>query len=125
MASESILRQIRYIQQGGCNSFKKGHLASYPLSIWTDADIWAYIKEFKESYCELYDKGAARTGCMFCGFGAHIEKTSRFARLRELHPKAYDIFMGYTNNGVTYREALERIGVQLPDGVRQLELFEE
>ncbi len=125
MAGESRGRTRGYIARGGCNSFSENHPVSYPLSIWTDADIWAYIKEFKVPYCELYDKGADRTGCMFCGFGAHIEKTSRFARLRELHPKAYGIFMGYTNNGVTYREALERIGVQLPDGVRQLDLFNE
>lgn len=125
MAGESLTRTRGYIRRGGCNSFKENHPISHPISIWTDTDIWAYLKEFKVPYCELYDKGADRTGCMFCGFGAHIEKTSRFARLRELHPKAYDIFMEYTNNGITYREALERVGVQLPDGVRQLDLFEE
>ena len=124
MAGESRGRTRGYIARGGCNSFSEKHPISYPLSIWTDDDIWAYLKEFKVPYCELYDKGADRTGCMFCGFGAHIEKTSRFARLRKLHPKAYGIFMNYTNNGVTYREALNRIGVQLPDGPRQLDLFE-
>jgi len=124
MAGESKMRKDTYIRRGGCNSFEGNRPASQPISIWTDADIWAYLKEFKVPYCELYDNGERRTGCMFCGFGAHIEKTSRFARLRELHPKAYDIFMGYTNNGITYRQALERIGVQLPDGIRQLELFE-
>lgn len=29
---------------------------------------------------------------MFCGFGAHLEKRSRFAFLYELHPKAYEVF---------------------------------
>lgn len=126
MANESDLRQHQYIKRGGCNAFEGKRPTSYPLSTWTDVDIWAYIKEFKAAYCEIYDiPGVRQTGCMFCGFGAHIEKTSRFARLRELHPKAYDIFMSYKNNGVTYREALERIGVQLPDGIRQLELFDE
>ena len=125
MAEESDFRKHQYIKRGGCNAFEGKRPTSYPLSIWTDGDIWAYMKEFKVPYCELYNKGADRTGCMFCGFGAHIEKASRFARLRALHPKAYDIFMGYTNNGVTYREALERIGVQLPDGPRQLDLFDE
>lgn len=61
---------------------------------------------------------------MFCGFGAHLEKRSRFAILYDLHPKAYEVFMRYENNGVTYRQVLHRIGVQLPDEVRQLELFE-
>ncbi len=120
MAGESKLRQQTYIHRGGCNSFKEDHLASYPISIWTDADIWAYLRKFKVPYCELYDKGHTRTGCMFCGFGAHIEKVSRFELLYDLHPKAYDLFMNYQNNGITYREALRTIGIQLPDENRQL-----
>lgn len=120
MAGESRLRQQQYIIRGGCNAFY-GHIASYPISIWTDADIWAYLRKFKVPYCELYDKGHTRTGCMFCGFGAHLEKVSRFELLYDLHPKAYKVFMNYKNNGTTYREALRTI-VQLPDENRQLKI---
>lgn len=120
MAGESDLRKRQYIRRGGCNSFQNNHIASYPISIWTDADIWAYLRKFKVPYCELYDKGHTRTGCMFCGFGAHIEKISRFELLYDLHPKAYNVFMNYQNNGYTYREALRAIGVQLPDEMPRL-----
>ena len=120
MAGESDLRKQQYIRRGGCNSFQNNHIASYPISIWTDADIWAYLRKFKVPYCELYDKGHTRTGCMFCGFGAHIEKISRFELLYDLHPKAYNVFMNYQNNGYTYREALRAIGVQLPDETPRL-----
>lgn len=124
MAGESNLRTQQYISRGGCNSFDGNHLASYPLSIWTDADIWAYLRKVNIPYCELYDNGFTRTGCMFCGFGAHLEKVSRFELLYNLHPKAYTMFMNYTNTGVTYRQALRTIGVRLPDENRQLELFD-
>lgn len=63
---------------------------------------------------------------MFCGYGCHEEKGgfNRFDILNYLHPKAYQVFMDYTNSGVTYREALEYIGIQLPDSPkRQLSLF--
>lgn len=123
MAAESTLRMQQYIRRGGCNSFDKNNLGSYPLSIWTDNDIWEYIQTYKIPYCELYDMGAIRTGCMFCGFGAHLEKHSRFELLFDLHPRAYHKFMDYTNNGITYREALRTIGVALPDECRQLKLF--
>lgn len=115
MAGESRLRSQQYIRRGGCNSFSDKSTASYPLSIWTDEDIWAYIRMFNVPYCELYDKGLSRTGCMVCGFGAQYEiENSRFELLNRLHPKAYRIFMDYTNNGVTYREALTKVGVKLP-----------
>ena len=45
MASESKLREIAYIQAGGCNVFDSSKGAeSKPLSIWNEEDIWAYIK---------------------------------------------------------------------------------
>lgn len=123
MAQESRLRQQQYIRRGGCNSFNEGHLASYPLSIWTEADIWAYIEKFKVPICSLYKRpGCNRTGCMFCGFGAHLEKRSRFAMLYDLHPALYKAFMRYENNGILYREALKKIGVILPDEIRQMEI---
>jgi 3'-phosphoadenosine 5'-phosphosulfate sulfotransferase (PAPS reductase)/FAD synthetase len=128
LATESRIRQQAYVKRGGCNSFRKNHLASYPLSIWTDEDIWAYIRKFNVPYCKLYkSQRCNRTGCMFCGFGAQLEKESRFSFLYELHPNFYKVFMNYENNGVTYREALRKIGVYLPDEDRQLKLpfFEE
>lgn len=123
MASESRLRKQQYILRGGCNSWKENHLASYPISIWTEADIWAYIHQFKIPICSIYSRqGCKRTGCMFCAFGAHLEKDSRFEMLYDLHPKLYKAFMRYENNGITYREALRKIGVLLPDEVRQQKL---
>lgn len=125
MAGESRLRQQAYISRGGCNSFKEGKLSSNPISIWTEDDIWAYIKRFNVPYCDIYNqRGCNRTGCMFCGFGAHIEKESRFRLLYRLHPEFYRICLGYENNGVTYREALHKIGLTLPDDPdRPLTLF--
>lgn len=123
MASESDLRKHQYIKRGGCNSFKETHLVSYPMSIWTDTNIWEYIRLFNIPYSPIYDiPGVEQTGCMFCGFGAHVEKVSRFERIYNLYPKAYNVFMNYQNNGYTYREALRAIRVQLPDENKQLKL---
>jgi 3'-phosphoadenosine 5'-phosphosulfate sulfotransferase (PAPS reductase)/FAD synthetase len=125
MADESRLRLQKWLQHG-CNLFDTDKTASYPLSIWTESDIWTYISKFNVKYSPIYDKGCKRTGCMFCGFGCHLEKGmfNRFDILKHLHLKAYQTFMAYKNNGVTYREALEYIGIKLPDSKnRQLRLF--
>lgn len=115
MAGESRMRESMYVQRGGCNEFEGKHKASYPLSIWTDKDVWAYIRRFDVSYCDIYDKGADRTGCVFCGFGANRKEDNRFMLLAERYPRLYEKCMGYENNGVRYEEALRKIGANLPD----------
>jgi 3'-phosphoadenosine 5'-phosphosulfate sulfotransferase (PAPS reductase)/FAD synthetase len=114
MAEESLVRQSAWLRTG-CNSFGKKHGISKPLSIWTEAEIYRYINRFNVRICDLYnDFRVHRTGCMFCGFGAHLESFSRFEILKERYPKMYDYFMKIENNGVTYREALNRCGIILP-----------
>lgn len=40
---------------------------------------------------KLKCSGCQRTGCIFCAFGAHLEKgETRFQRLAKTHPKQYD-----------------------------------
>jgi 3'-phosphoadenosine 5'-phosphosulfate sulfotransferase (PAPS reductase)/FAD synthetase len=115
MADESVLRQSAWLRTG-CNSFAKGHSISKPLSIWTDKDIYTYINRFNVRICDLYkDMRIRRTGCMFCGFGAHMESLSRFEVVKEMYPKLYTYFLNIENSGVTYREALNRCRIILPD----------
>jgi 3'-phosphoadenosine 5'-phosphosulfate sulfotransferase (PAPS reductase)/FAD synthetase len=88
-ASESRLREITYLQQG-CNSFT-GKIQSRPMSIWSEDDIWAYIKKYNLKYATIYDKGQKRTGCMFCMFGTHLEKEpNKFQCMAKTHPTLYD-----------------------------------
>lgn len=118
MASESLLREQQYLLRGSCNSFEKYNTFSTPLAVWTDSDIWSYIHDRKIELPDIYYKGVTRTGCVCCGFGAHIEK-DRYKTLYELHPKLYQTVMDYTNNGVTFREAIRKVlavkGYHLPD----------
>lgn len=69
------------------------------------------IEEFDlEGVSEAYGReqlkttGCNRTGCIFCGFGCHLEKEpSRFQRLKETHPRQYAYCIGggeYDEDGV-------------------------
>ena len=51
-----------------------------------------------ESGNALETTGCDRTGCIFCGFGAHLSDDGRFTRLKETHPRQYD----YCINGGEY-----------------------
>ena len=122
MADESNQRTTDYIKRGGCNSFAEighGRNTSHPLSIWLEKDIWECIEKYNIPISEIYKKGAARTGCMFCGYGCQFKDDNRLSLTYNLYPKWYEHFMNYTNNGVTYREALRKVlavnGLYLPD----------
>lgn len=108
MAEESSIRAIAYMSHGQCNFTSYGdRVQSWPLAIWKASDIWNYIKKYKVPISKIYKKGAKRTGCAFCGFGCHMD--DRLEYLLVNHPKMYETFLQYTNNGVTYKEALTKV----------------
>lgn len=120
MAAESNLRKQEYIKKG-CNSFESKRPASTPLGFWTEQDILQYLVENNLPYCSVYgeikqDKngkyyttGAKRTGCMFCMFGVHNEKSpNKFELIRETHPKLHD----YCINKLGCGRVLDFIGVK-------------
>lgn len=105
MAEESALRKQTY----SCNIYDSKRPISKPLLHWSKEDIWNYIRENHIKYCEVYDKGWDRTGCVFCLYGIHKEESpNRLERLYALHPKLYD----YVINKLNAKEVLEYIGVK-------------
>ena len=59
----------------------------------------------------LKTTGCERTGCMFCGYGCHLEKSpNRFERMKQTHPKIYDYIMrSKSDGGLGYKEIIEWI----------------
>lgn len=54
-----------------------------PIFDWTDSDVWEFIHKYKLPYCDLYDKGFHRIGCLFCPMALPREK----ARELRMFPK--------------------------------------
>lgn len=99
MASESQLRTQKWLQHG-CNLIDSKKPHSLPLSFWTEKDIWDYIKLYNLEVAAPYSMGYRRTGCIFCMFGAHLEKCpNRFQLLQRTHPKLWDYCMRDTGKG--------------------------
>lgn len=60
----------------------------------------------------LKTTGCQRTGCMFCGYGCHLEAEGegRFELMRQSHPKVYDYIMRpKEEGGLNYKEVIDWI----------------
>lgn len=59
----------------------------------------------------LKTTGVSRTGCMFCGYGCHLEKSpNRFELMKETHPKQYNYIMKpVSEGGLGYKEIIDWI----------------
>ena len=112
MASESERRKNAWLKTG-CNAFEKKRPQSQPMAFWTEQDVLEYLFKFDVPYASIYGQiqeeselegqmfidgfhtrlctsGVDRSGCIFCGFGCHLEKEpNRFQRLKETHPRQY------------------------------------
>jgi 3'-phosphoadenosine 5'-phosphosulfate sulfotransferase (PAPS reductase)/FAD synthetase len=140
MAEESRLRTQKWLQNG-CNGFDMKSPVSTPMAFWTEQDVLRYIKEngieiasvygdiiadpgeelegqmdisdygLAEDTRKLKTTGCDRTGCMFCGFGCHLEGSpSRFERMKETHPKQYEYIMKpVEKGGLGYKEIIDWI----------------
>ena len=140
MACESRLRTMNWLHNG-CNGFEMKTPISNPMAFWTEQDVLQYIKEKRIPICSVYGDiaeadelpgqmtweeyagfdlgkkrltttGQKRTGCMFCGFGCHLEKPGggRFERMKKTHPKQYDYIMRpVEKGGLGYKEVIDWI----------------
>lgn len=90
MTEESVLRKMSWIDYG-CNVFNNTKSPrSRPMSFWTEKDVWDYIREFNAEVSDLYRMGYRRNGCMYCGFGVHLDKgINRIQQLQLTHPRQH------------------------------------
>ena len=106
---ESGLRATAFAKTG-FNIYKedKKRSKSLPISLFTEQDIWEYIKINKLNYSKIYDMGYSRTGCMYCLFGIHLEKgENRLQKLKKTHPKQHKFVLGLKN----YKKLLDLEGI--------------
>nr|DAL08117.1 MAG TPA: phosphoadenosine-phosphosulfate reductase [Caudoviricetes sp.] len=116
LAEESRQRKLGWMING-CNAFDAKSPISTPMAFWTNHDVLLYIKQKGLPICEVYgdivytdadgntydtafDEAmpltctkCQRTGCVYCGFGAHAKNDNRFLQLAELSPRQYEYAM--------------------------------
>ena len=139
MAEESQLRLQHWLHDG-CNAFKyntsnplsfwteqdilkyaienKIQIASVYGEIVPDNGREEYAGQIDISELGLIEDnkplkttGCNRTGCMFCGFGCHLEKSpTRFEKMKITHPKQYEwIMRDCDKGGLGYKNVIDWI----------------
>lgn len=66
------------------NCMQKGKRVVNPIVDWEDEDVWEYLKSRNIEYCELYDQGYKRLGCIGCPLSSNqkqeLERYPKFAQ---------------------------------------------
>lgn len=106
MMGEANIRRVKAFTEP-CNMYDIKRPTSKPLNKWIQEDIQQYIDENNLKISEIYNMGYERTGCAWCAFGVHMEKESRFKRLKRTHPKIWN----YAINKMGLKEPLEYLGI--------------
>lgn len=60
-----------------------------PIIDWADSDVWEFIKAERIPYCELYNRGFYRLGCIGCPLASTREREKEF----RLWPKYKDAYL--------------------------------
>lgn len=101
------LRRFGYRKSAICSVYGKvvtddEETGQMDLAEWTGLGIFDQTKA-------LHCTGCQRTGCVCCGFGAHIKGDTRFCDLHETHPQMYRLLDIAENSGYTMRQAIDWI----------------
>lgn len=64
-----------------------------PIIDWTDDDVWEFIRQYDVPYCELYDCGFKRLGCVACPLGgsASMQRALEFfPQFKKFYVRTFD-----------------------------------
>lgn len=75
---------VRYCMQS------KGFILN-PIIDWTTEEVWEFIHRYNIPYCELYDQGFTRLGCIGCPMSTHrAEELERYPKFKQAYIRAFD-----------------------------------
>lgn len=64
-----------------------------PIIDWSESEVWEFIKSYKIPYCELYDQGFNRIGCLFCPMSYYkrrLEECRRYPKFVKAFIKSFE-----------------------------------
>lgn len=73
------------------NCYKKRQTVVNPIINWTNEDVWEFIKKYDIPYCELYNQGYTRLGCIGCPMNsqAAARDFARYPKYKQMYLRAF------------------------------------
>lgn len=77
-AAESAGRARRWAEVGKDKNCKDTVIC--PIVLWSDDQLWEFLRAYNVPYCSLYDEGWTRLGCVGCPLGTLDNQKREFKR---------------------------------------------
>ena len=70
--------------------YQRSKVVINPIIDWADDEVWEFIHEYQVPYCELYDKGCKRLGCIGCPMSTHqAEELEKYPKYKQAYIRAF------------------------------------
>lgn len=75
-----------------------------PIIDWSDEEVWEFIRRYEVPYCELYDQGYKRLGCVGCPMSTHqAEELERYPKFKQAYIRAFDRMLKNMEDVTTWK----------------------
>lgn len=70
--------------------YKRKKTVLNPIIDWTTEEVWEFIRKYNIPYCELYDKGYKRLGCIGCPMSSkRKEELEKYPKYKKAYLSAF------------------------------------
>ena len=118
--------------------YKKARVTVNPIIDWKDEDVWEFIRTYNVPYCELYDRGYTRLGCIGCPMSSKAkQEIDAYPKIKEAYFRAFARMIenrkvrGLPVKGKTDWSTPEKVmdwwlnRTKAPDVVYQISMFDD
>lgn len=86
-------------------SMYKGKKMVRPIIDWIEEDIWEYCDRYNVDYCELYERGFKRIGCIGCPLNPSTQEKEleMYPKYKEAYLRAFQRMLDNLDNATTWK----------------------
>jgi len=99
--------------------YKRHRTTVNPIVDWSDAEVWEFIKSEKIPYCDLYNEGFHRLGCIGCPLAGAKDREREFSRW----PKYKNAYLLAFEKMLAERERRGKLTGSWRMGTRAIDVF--